>query len=624
MRRRGQPLFLSAIVAALLWGGPSQASATPHRGFRAAAPAAPSVKLPDTKAAQRLTELLRTINGGGEAALRAEAMSAFEGADRDPHLAAARSSDLYRILRKTGGLDLRQITTSTSARIEVLVESKRTHAWYRVSLFTTAAPPDYVTAAPPHKIVGFGFDSVTAPANLGRCGLSDPAIARELDRMVGFLARGDQFSGVVRLQRGQRVVYSKAFGEADLASNSANTLQTRFNLASITKMFTAVAVGQLVEAGKVRLSDRVGKVLPELADTDLGRQATVDQLLSHTAGLAGARQAIDAGLEPGPEAHSIKEMTAKFARAPLASRPGQQFQYSNLGYILLGAMIERASGETYYDYVRRHIFEPAGMRSSVFLESDNRPARVAIGYKDAPDGKRTPNTTDLPSVATPANMAFSTAGDMGRFARELLGGTLLSRNLLSQFWTGVTEQRNEAQYGYGAWIERYRGTRIVWHGGGAPGVTNRFEIYPDQDASLVVLSNYDSEPEVIANKVREWLTPCGAPSEADPSPVLTINAKLSGEPAHAGSGVSVDLTVNNSGGTAHAAIVDFEVKDETGGKVDQQFVSGQRLSGSKSRTFRFVWTPKTKGHFRIDTGIFGPDWSGKLKFAEGIATVEVK
>jgi CubicO group peptidase (beta-lactamase class C family) len=157
---------------------------------------------------------------------------------------------------------------------------------------------------------------------------------------------------VVLVTRGEHAVYARAFGEADRRAHVRNGLQTRFNLASITKVFTAVSVGQLVQAGKLSLSDPLGKLLPELAGTELGQRVTVHHLLSHTSGVVGARQAIEKGLEPARTARSIPEMTAAFIHAPLSFRPAQQFDYSNAGYILLGAIIERVSGESYHRYVQ--------------------------------------------------------------------------------------------------------------------------------------------------------------------------------------------------------------------------------------------------------------------------------
>jgi hypothetical protein len=176
------------------------------------------------------------------------------------------------------------------------------------------------------------------------------------------------------------------------------------------------------------------------------------------------------------------------------------------------------------------------MRHTSFNATGEDRQRTAIGYKDGPSGTKLPNTDDLPLVGSPANMAFSTAGDMARFADALYHGRLLSASLLQQFWTGVTGQPDGVEYGYGARIERYNGRRIVWHGGGAPGVTNRFEMVPHDGMAVVVLSNCDTEPEIIANKLREWLSPCRQVLTPVPSPPdLVLSARQGRAAVHRGS-----------------------------------------------------------------------------------------
>lgn len=613
---------LAAILMTGVW--PTYAGANPAAA-EAEAAGSGELQVPDTVAGRRLTALLQAFNKGDAATLESFVAESFDGAERDPSLASAPASDLHRFFGITGGLAVRAIERSGPAEIHALVQAAETGAWYRMPVFTTAAPPRFVDPAPPYKIVGFGFESIAAPAAFAESGLSDQDVRARLDRLMGFLVRRDQFAGVVTVSKGGKPIYARAFGVADTESGTPNTLETRFHLASITKMFTAVAVGQLVEAGKLSLSDRVGTLLPELAHTELGRTVTVHHLLSHTSGLVGAREALEKGFEPPRTARTIPEMMEAVVRSPLVSRAGQQFGYSNGGYVLLGAIIERVSGETYHHYVQHHIFDAAGMDSTGFYALDARPPGIATGYKDGPQGSRLPNADDLGVIGSPATMAFATAGDLARFASALLEGRLLRKDLLKQFWTGVTEQPDHVEYGYGASLERYRGNPIVWHGGGAPGVTNRFEIHPDQDVTIVVLSNLDIEPAIIANKLREWLSsPDSRFDGPSVPPALDVAVRLPDARLMAGVEAPFELVVSNAGGAAHAVIADFEIKDEGGAKVEQQFVGDQRIEASQQRVYRFLWTPKAKGRFRIDAGIFAAGWASQLKFVEGIATVQVE
>ena len=586
---------------------------------------AQAVELPLTVAALRLDALLAQANRGDVHSLERFVAGSFAPAEQDRAFAARQAAQLHRLFALTGGLQMQGIEASTSSTLSVLAQGRRTATWHRLSLFTTAAPPDYTAPAPPYKIVGFGVEPVTAPARMAEAGLSDARVYERLDRLMARLVREGGFSGVVQVQRGEHAVYARAFGEADRSARVPNRLDTRFNLASITKMFTAISVGQLVEAGRLRLDDPVARWLPELAETDLGRLVTVQQLLSHTGGVVGAREAIEKGLEPPREARTIPQMTAAFVHAPLSFRPGQQFDYSNAGYILLGEIIERASGESYHGYVQRHVFDAAGMRDSGFHGVGPPPGRLATGYEDGPGNTRLPNTAHLPIVGTPANMAFATAGDLVRFANALQGGRLLRRDLLDRFWTGVTEQPDGVEYGFGARLERQGARRIVWHGGGAPGVTNRFEMVPAEGLTIVVLSNVDSEPELVVNKLREWLAPAGTPGEPPPAPPkLALSVRVAETPAAAGGQAVVDLQVSNGGGTAHAVVVDLEIRDEAGRQVEQQFVADQRIASSDSRSFRFVWRPAAPGRYRVGAGVFGPGWNPRLKFEEGLATIEVR
>ncbi|KQV88297.1 serine hydrolase [Pelomonas sp. Root1237] len=587
-------------------------------------PASVSPPLPQTAPGERLGTLLNVLNSGDAIALQALVADSFDAAERDRQFAAGQVQDLRRLHAMTGGLALRRVERSSAIGIEALAQGLATSAWYRLSVFTAAKPPEFSEPAPPHKIVALGIGSANAPPELAEAGLDGRHWRARLDGLIDFLAASDRFSGAVLVQGGGRTLYARAVGDADRDAHARNVLRTRFNLASITKMFTAVGVGQLVQAGKVRLSDPVGKLLPELADTELGRQVTVHHLLSHTSGMVGAREAIEKGLEPPRTARGVAEMTASFIGAPLASPPGQQFSYSNAGYVLLGAIIERVSGEPYRDYVQRHVFNAAGMRDSCFCSPTDGRHRVATAHEDAPSGGKAPSTARLPLIGSPANMAFATVGDMARFADALYRGRLLRRDLVEQFWTGVTEQPDGVEYGYGAHVERYNGRRVVWHGGGAPGATNRFEMFPDEDVTVVVLSNIDTEPELITSKLREWLSARrpAAPQTAPP-PLLALSVQPVQAALAPGDEAAFDLVVANRGGPAHAVVVNFEVKDEAGNKVGQQFFADQKLDTLQTRTFRFTWAPKEKGRYRIGAGVFGPGWGSKLLVEDSLAVVQV-
>jgi CubicO group peptidase (beta-lactamase class C family) len=264
------------------------------------------------------------------------------------------------------------------------------------------------------------------------------------------------------------------------------------------------------------------------------------------------------------------------------------------------------------------------MTQTDFLELDHDPENVATGYKDAPNGVRLNNIFDLGVIGSPAGGASSTGDDMVKFQMALVHGTLLSKESLKTLWTGVTEDpQRHREYGYGAEMERYNGTTIVGHGGGWLGITNAFEMYPDLGYTVVVLSNYDDDPNSIADRLREWLTDGVTTADAEPSgaPALTDSVTVSSESVVMGSPVTVTIEVNNTGATAHASIVDMEIKDEHGAKVGQQFTMGQKLTGT--RTYSYTWTPTTRGNYTIDVGLFGPGWHTKYQFDTAAVKIAV-
>jgi CubicO group peptidase (beta-lactamase class C family) len=588
----------------------------------AQAPAA----IPDTPAGKQFSAFLAALNTGDRAALRAFAADNVEPPPHNPAFADEFTEQHLTLYRQSGGFTVRKIERSGSAMIQALAEGKSTGTWMKMTVYISAQPPDYVQAAPPYHIVGIGVGDIETPVEfLSRQRLTTPQLRTKIDGLMKALVAADAFSGVVYVAQNGKPLYARAFGLASRAWNAPNRVDTRFNLASITKMFTAVAVAQLVEQGKLSYNDTVGKLLPNYPNHDVAARVTVHHLLSHTSGLIGARALAEKG-EGSPNMRTIDEMVKPFVNEPLSFPPGQQFDYSNAGFILLGAIIERVSGQRYYDYVREHIFKPAGMNHTDFYELDTDPPNLATGFMDGPHGTRRDNIFQLGVIGSPAGGAYSTGEDMARFQMALTRHVLLRESSLAALWTGVTEEpERNAEYGYGAQISRYNGARIVWHGGGWQGITNQFDMYPDLGYTVVVLSNYDDDPNAIANKLREWLTQ-GVTHEATAltaPPALELTAGISATEVAAGSPLTITVNVKNSGGTAHAGIVDMEVKDSKGAKANQQFTMGQKIAAGQTRTYVYTWTPTVAGKYPLDLGAFGPGWRTKYRFLTDVATITV-
>lgn len=317
--------------------------------------------------------------------------------------------------------------------------------------------------------------------------LSDRQIARELKAFTERLARADVFSGVVALARDGVPVFAAAYGEANKELHLKNRLDTKFNVASIGKMFTAIAIAQLVQSGEISYDDPLAKFLPDFPDADSAKKIQIKHLLSHTSGLPMGN-----ALPPNSSPKTVDDfLAALYEPARLQFEPGAGYQYSNIGFVVLGKVIEKASGKTYYDYIYSHIMEPAGMRDTVFEVPDPAHRDFAIGYAKnfGMDGKATFESNLRPgrAQAGPHGGARSTIADLLKFDRELRGGKLLPKQDVQILMTAKSELGAPA-YGFGFDVNEALGT--VGHGGGFNGISNNIEFLTDSGWTAIVLANY--------------------------------------------------------------------------------------------------------------------------------------
>jgi CubicO group peptidase (beta-lactamase class C family) len=483
-------LFYPALAALL---AQAQASPPPERVEVQA-----QATLPDTPAGKQFAAWLAAFNTGQRESLRQFISEHFSPPPNGPLPVEGITGRHFGLYESTHGFDVRKIEASTPERITVAVQAKWTGYWRQVTMS--------VTPQPSHLILGFGFRGTEAPADLlPHTMLTEKEIRDHMDDLIAKLVEADAFSGVVLVAKDSRPIYERACGLASRAWDLPNRIDTRFNIASIGKMFTAVAISQLVEQGKLSYDDTLGKILPDYPNKDLAKKVTVHHLLTHTSGLTENRPPGDRPSRQG--FRTIKEFLSSSAQDTLKFEPGSRLEYSNYGYLVLGAIVEKASGQDYYDYIRDHIYKPAGMADSDSYELDADPPRLATGYKDAPGGTRRSNIFDLPIRGLPYGLGYSSAEDLVKFHTALRNHTLLSAKSTDLAWTGKVDFTDPgSQYGYGFTVKRYNGTRVIGHGGGWVGITNKFEMYPDLGYTVVILTNIDSDPNGIAYKLREWLT----------------------------------------------------------------------------------------------------------------------
>ena len=328
------------------------------------------------------------------------------------------------------------------------------------------------------------------------------ALAGRVDRLAG----KDEFCGAVRVAKDGRVLFSHAYGPADRSRRIPNTLRTRFRIGSMNKMFTAVAILQLVEAGKVRLSAPLGKYLPDYPNREVAAKVTIHQLLTHTGGTADI-PFFDV-IAHRQELRTLADYVRRYGKRGLEFAPGSGWAYSNYGFLLLGVVIERVTAQSYYDYVQQHVYAPAGMTRTGSLPEDQAVADRSIGYTKPPGTTAwVPNADTLPYRGNSAGGGYSTVEDLARFAHALLGHKLLSPDATKRLITRKAEASLTpgARYAYGFEdARRADGNGWVGHGGVAPGMNGDLRIYPRSGYVVAVLANIDPP---AAERITEYLDP---------------------------------------------------------------------------------------------------------------------
>jgi D-alanyl-D-alanine carboxypeptidase len=319
--------------------------------------------------------------------------------------------------------------------------------------------------------------------------------ANELQSYFDSLAGGNKLSGVLLVAKDGVTVASKAAGIANQATGAAIDLNTKFNLGSMNKMFTAVAVAQLAQAGKLSFNDPVGKHLPDYPNKEVAEKVTIHHLLTHTSGMGMYWN--DKFMAQREKLLTVAAHLPLFAADPLLFPPGEKFQYSNSGYMLLGAIIEKVSGEDYYSYVAEHIYKPAGMTNTGFYEPGKETPNLAIGYtRMGPDGKQLEEVRDNTNMREvkggPAGGGYSTAPDLVKFHLALRSYKLLNEEYTKLVTTGKVDAGGPiGRYGYGFGDKVFGGKHIVGHNGGSPGIAANFEMYPELGYTAVLLMNSD-------------------------------------------------------------------------------------------------------------------------------------
>ena len=323
---------------------------------------------------------------------------------------------------------------------------------------------------------------------LGRAGVSGGSIAARLDAAVDRAIADADFSGALMLKRGDQIVYQRAVGQAERVFGAANRIDTRFNVASIGKMFTATAVLRLAEQGRIDLDAAILRYLPDYPNRAVGERITARQLLSHSSGVGNYWEAI--AKKPSQAFVETRDFLPLFADQPLEFTPGERLGYSNGGYVILGLIVEALTGETYAGHIRRTIFEPLGMSGSGDWPLDLVVPNRAHGYTrdEAVPGAWRNNLFVNQFRGGPAGGGYSTVEDLSTFIAALGDGRLLSPQMLTTATAGLFD-RGRARYGLGFMEETINGHRMVGNTGGHFGIAGEVWGYRDLGYTFAILTN---------------------------------------------------------------------------------------------------------------------------------------
>jgi CubicO group peptidase (beta-lactamase class C family) len=305
--------------------------------------------------------------------------------------------------------------------------------------------------------------------------------AAELDAYLNAAHEVRQFQGAVLVAKDGVPVLQKGYGFANVEFQALNTPQTKFLIGSITKQFTATAILQLQEQGKLSVSDPITKHLAWYPQNP-GDRVTIHHLLTHTSGIPSYTD--DAALMARRSVEMpVPELVATFEDKPLLFEPGAQWQYSNSGYVLLGLIVEAASGQSYEQYLQEHFFTPLKMTGTGYAHNETILPLRACGYTAA-DGVLANAARIAMSLPYSAGAVYATVGDLLVWDQALYGDKVLTAASKQQMFTPVLQN-----YGYGWMMLERSGHRLITHDGGIDGFASHLARYTDDGVTIVVLCN---------------------------------------------------------------------------------------------------------------------------------------
>ncbi|TFZ44526.1 class A beta-lactamase-related serine hydrolase [Stenotrophomonas maltophilia] len=430
------------------------------------------------RAQDAIDDWLAAFNAGS-----LEGLQAF--ADRYAKKQGSGPKDYLEFRESTGPLSMLETIENTPGQAKRLVMGQMNERAMWVTAVMDPASPEHVKQ--------FQIEGTETPDKYKPARVALPALMADATVKLEALRAQDALSGALQVAQNGKVLLDWRGGEADRTAGIPVGADTQFRLASSNKMFTAVAILQLVQEGKLSLDDTIGKYLPDYPNRAVANSVTVRQLLSHTSGLGDFFG--DDFEQYSASLKTLDDYVQRFAKDAPQFTPGSQDSYSNYGFIVLGRIIEVVSGQSYYAYVEDHILHPSGMSGTGFEPETVSVPQRAVAYTKK-DGQWARETKSLPWRGMSAGGGYSTVGDMVKFAEALRGGKLVSPALLQQ---ATTAQNHKGWYGFGFVVQGEGREQQYGHEGGAPGSNSAIVVMPVQGYVIVGLANVD--PDAIGNVV---------------------------------------------------------------------------------------------------------------------------
>ena len=354
----------------------------------------------------------------------------------------------------------------------------------------------------PHKLLTLRVDMTEEPTDEALAPLDGAEALSMVQQYLDSLARADAFAGTVLIARGIENIFRQAYGYASREFQVPNKIDTKFNLGSINKIFTKIAIAQLIQSGKLSFETRLGEIFPDYPNKDAKEKVTVQQLLNMTSGIGDF---FNERFDSIPKNHlrSNNDYLPLFADKPLLFEPGSRRQYSNGGYVVLGAIVEKVSGQDYYEYIRENIYKPAGMENTDSYQADMITSNLANGYSGGvmagEKGALRNNIYTRPARGSAAGGGYSNVEDLLRFVRALSEGELLDARFTN--WV-VMNELPEPQNAPSLPLKQ--GTLGI--AGGAPGINAMVEADFTTGLVVIVMANLDPpSAENVARRIRQLM-----------------------------------------------------------------------------------------------------------------------